>query len=219
MFRKPLDSYRYLITEIFCGPDSTRPRPRGLGCVLSPSHCLTARHVVRSNNSAFVGFWKHDGFFNAEALHESEELDLILLKAGARLQADDKDEPIYPVLSGSPPAFGEDVGYLAKIRFREDGDMQSHWCFSRAVVSGDAGNRLFLAGGIIQGGFSGTPVFGAEAQLYGVITSSWTFPQDPLPPNPNDLPNLMTYSLARMSPLREFAETIAAAVSPPTPPL
>lgn len=181
MFSAACAIYRPLSCRVGGGADIEQGRLFGSGCLVSPNHVLTARHVVnklpRDLNWPVV--LKFDGLFRCTVVWESTEHDLALVETGSLLESIQVPAPTeYPRWPNSVPDYGVSVGYIATPHLN---DSTSATYFAQAAISmllrGRPGLRYMLSDGIVQSGFSGCPVFSPNSELQGVIVESYPFPE------------------------------------------
>jgi hypothetical protein len=187
----------YWSLKCHVGPAQTA---RGLGCALTPRHVLTAKHVFgddpRPTVASSLGIW------SCRVLREWPDADLAVLEQRELLRPADMSEPKrYPEVSSKMPGLGQSLGYLAELHAPKACTYfaQGHVAFFQ---KGEADELLFgLAGGLIQRGFSGGPVFTPAGQLVGVIVQSFQFVAD--------LEHRAVVSLPLFSPLARIAGELA----------
>lgn len=149
----------------------------GAGCVLSEEYLLTARHIVkkRIRLGGYPVAMKHDGYFKCEIAFELAELDIIILKVISKGEVVESKNRIkqFPKIKKEPLSIGLAVGYIGDIKTHDEKnnlEPRLATCFSQAYISFiQEPNFLGLSGGIVQQGFSGSPVFSEDTKLLGMI--------------------------------------------------
>lgn len=185
------------------------PVVHGLGCLISPSHIVTARHVWREVGQKYGDpvVLKHDGLYRCDIEAEHADADVVLLKVSTRIDPGHSANPParYPKVHQTPPSWGMSVGFLARM----SAGREVRAAFSLASVSfldfsGEAGRPKFwgLSGGIIQKGAIGGPVFTVEGDLLGLIVDSYPFKPD------LDHPESPVIPVPVMSPLWPFRDQV-----------
>jgi S1-C subfamily serine protease len=179
-------------------------RVYGQGCMLTPNHAITALHVIKNQatQNQRPTIMKHDGLFKCEVLLQSDQFDIAVLLAKEKIKSCELDQPIgYPTIASSTPFLGATIGYIGRLHVNAKEGERTHTVFSQAVISylfndkKKDGMRCALSGGIIQGGFSGGPVFNQKSELVGLIVMSQQFPIE------MGHPEYALYTLPIMSPL------------------
>ena len=186
LFTEAYAVYRKLLCQIGGGSPTIEGRLFGSGCLISNHHILTARHVVNTlpDFTEWPVVLKYDGLFQCDILFESSEHDLMILEANRRIATSSQPAPTeFPEFVVGHPKFGSSVGHIARLKSTtEDGRTNSHTYFSPSTVSMYAPSRpdeatmYVLANGIVQPGFSGCPVFGADRTLHGILVQCYQFP-------------------------------------------
>ncbi len=188
----------------------------GMGCLLTDNHVLTAWHVWREIQQKYA--WpvvvKYDGLYRCELVFEQRDADLLVLKAvEKKVDVTSAPPSRYPRLSAGTPFLGKTVGYLASLRIQEPDYKGDHTYFSPSCLSmfmRDTPGRavhVALAGGLIQKGFSGGPVFEENGDVLGVLIQSLRFSLDP------NNPTLSVATMPIMSVLFPYRDEIAGSLS------
>jgi hypothetical protein len=190
----------------------------GKGCWLSENHILTALHVWQGISDVYE--WpvaiRHDGLYKCEIAFEQTDADLLVLKTVEKLKHADFPQPVqYPGISANQPFLGTTVGYLATLKIpnaADDTDDRTYFASASVSMFMEAGASkgvfFALAGGLIQQGFSGGPVFEASGDVIGVLVQSLRFPVDPT----NPLLSIATIPI--MSPVQPYRSEILRALTP-----
>lgn len=185
------------------------PAVHGLGCLISPEHLITARHVWREVVQKYDQpvILKRDGLFRCSVVAENADADLIFLKTIHCVERNDSGKPPaeFPPVHPVPPSWGMSVGFLARM----SAGREVRAAFSMASVSfmdfsGESTRPRFwgLSGGLFQKGALGGPVFTAEGNMVGLIVDSYQFRPDP------DHPESPVVLVPVMSPLWPFKEQL-----------
>jgi hypothetical protein len=216
MFTKACSQYWDLQCYVGVGSLSSQGSVDGIGCLLAPDIIITARHIF--NNTRQLNKWpvvaKFDGAFKCSIIYESKAHDIALLKTVEKVDNLEHRKPSkYPVVSTKRPSLGNTAGYLSRLyTYKQTGGTDSYSYFSQGCISfmhpGDADNISFygLTGGIIQRGFSGSPVITADGKLIGIIVQSLRLVTDS-----KDIHGSVTY-VPVMSPLDLISKEIEEAI-------
>ena len=180
MFQEACRLYHLCNCAVGGGPASDRRgRIFGRGCLVSPTHVITATHVVKP--LARQTFTRRDGLFGAEIVFADEQYDVALLRATERIETWD-NEPVsqFPPLCDRLPEIGMLVGYMGTLHKTNavTGKSRGYTYFAANYVSFRNDSSWILGGGFGESGFSGSPVFLPNGNLIGVMTGSMTFSAD-----------------------------------------
>jgi len=189
MFVTATRQYWSLLCNVGGGSSTDKGKLHGLGCLLSPNHAVTARHVWDDVKGRYQ--WpvilKYDGLFRCRIVHDAVDLDVMFLEADACLDgSSSRQAPTqYPQVYPDWPPYGLSVGFLTRMTLRNSGvEEQRYSAFSQASVSMHLKKKdtdppwFAISGGIFQKGSSGGPVYTADGQLLGVIIQSHQFVAD-----------------------------------------
>jgi len=179
-----------LFLPLFGGVGSiTAGQPPGplvaVACRISKSFVLTAQHVIAecANSGSLTSFIGRSGLLTCVPAWEDIESDIAILRV--RHEVPLPRQPTitqFPVLPTAPTGIGSSVGYLSILRrIDQSGDAFPTAYFGQASVSTietrERNNlRFMLSDGIMQSGFSGSPVFTSDGTIQGVIVQTVLFP-------------------------------------------
>jgi Trypsin-like peptidase domain len=215
MFAKATSMYWRLQCNVGGGSATVKGKLHGLGCLLSDTLIVTARHVWSEHAAKYswVVVLKHDGLFRCSIVQESEKDDLLFLRAEDCLDATaSKQAPAeYPQIYASIPVCGLSVGFLTWVIIAESGGAEEDYAaFSHCSVAMYSKKKkvddpplIVLSGGIFQKGSSGGPVYTPDGRLVGVIVQSWQFPTS----RNHRFPTIVTAPV--VMPLASYANIIA----------
>jgi len=148
---------------------------RGQVVLIHDRLAITALHVVRAGGTA-VGRW--DGLWNTKTVLTDEAQDLAVVVLEERLQTGTlgfEAPTVFPSISAIPAAWGDDVAVMGNFERMHSGETetQSHQMVTRGIISYLRANPLRWAvhGAFAEPGFSGGPVFRANGELVGIVTS------------------------------------------------
>ena len=170
MFQDATRIYWALKSHVGSGRES-----RGLGCLLSSRHVLTAHHVYAGVGEPTA--LAPGGVWRCRAIAEWPDLDLGVLQTVDLLKPSDVLVPtVFPAFDGNMPGLGQSLGFLAWLtsgRHRVTYFGQGHVAFfeprERKAL------RFALAGAAVQRGFSGGPVYTPAGQLVGILVECFQF--------------------------------------------
>jgi S1-C subfamily serine protease len=195
------------------GPSVAATRIYGFGCQVSARHVLTALHVV---NEADPRVLLDDGLWNCDVVGDWPARDLALLRVTsvAKPVGSSTVKPQrFPQLSERQPSIGETLGYLASLSLNdESGSSSGHTYFGQGHVAFFSQNRsrelvFAMAGGAIQKGFSGGPVFTPTGDLVGVLVEALEYVPD------LSHPFRSASAVAILAPIGPIAKAIADIIS------
>lgn len=204
MFKKACNFYWNLVCQIGGGSKVHKGKLHGSGCLLSSEIALSALHIINETSHLYdyPVILKNDGVYKAKVILEIQQNDVVLLQCVEKIKsADIGTISRYPDLNFPNPFIGTSVGYLAGLHLKDDSYKDSrHTFFSQAFVSAlmkneNDGISMMLSQGIVQKGFSGSPVFTNECELIGILTNTIQFTFKEGHPMP------IIYTLPVMSPL------------------
>ncbi len=212
MFKDACHQYWDLRCEIGGGSKDIAGKLFGKGCLLTPDVILTARHVFSSvaRNYDWPVVLKHDGLFKCDVIYDSKDSDICIYHAAIKLRdVVEMDTPrSFPTLYSQKPFLGLQVGYFGTLRSEDEkGEERAMTSFSAAFISFMVPDskpiRFGLNGGVIQRGFSGSPVFTAKGDLVGVIVQSMKYCTD------YDQPLGSVHTFSIISPIMNYHDEIA----------
>jgi hypothetical protein len=157
-----------------------------------------------------------DGLWNCEIAGDWPARDLALLRVTsvAKPLGSSTGKPQrFPQLSERQPSIGETLGYLASLSLNdESGSSSGHTYFGQGHVAFFSQNRghevvFALAGGAIQKGFSGGPVFAPTGELVGVLVEALEYVPD------LSHPFRAASAVAILAPVGPIAKAIANIIS------
>lgn len=178
MFQEACAVYRECLCSVGGGGPTNNPRIFGYSCLLSPQHVLTCRHIVANLMKRFewlVAF-KREGIFKCEVIFDDRQTDLAVLVTTEQItEGQGKPCANYPLLARQSLTQGMTVGYLTRL-WKQDhkGEQGVYNYFSSAHTSylfdTEHGTTVWvLSGGLIESGFSGSPVFLPDGSLIGKV--------------------------------------------------
>ncbi len=157
---------------------------RGMGCLLSATHILTAHHnhlklVEEYGHSSVL---KYDGIFRCELEEAYPNHDVCLLRATDLIEAHElwPAPPKYPEILAARPNLGSKVGFLSYLH-RTDPDgggphMYTHFAGAhlafRLVERPHPVYWWALSASLCDPGFSGSPSFLQNNGLVGLIVQA-----------------------------------------------
>jgi hypothetical protein len=183
MFAQACAFYEPLACILSYGANHQNSQVSGAGTLISDTHILTARHVVRNpsgNRTTFA--MKFDGTFATSLVWEDASLDLAIIQVGTCLEQIALPAPTgFPTLPTTPLQRGEALGYFARLRVPAIAATAYFGAgYYSMLIQGTPpkGPRMMLSDGMIQSGFSGAGVFTPDKLLQGVIVEAYQFPVD-----------------------------------------
>ncbi len=152
----------------------------GSGCLLASDLVLMARHLVidTQTQGGEPTIFKRDGVFQCRIEWDNANSDLVLLRTVNCTKQSSQPPPTqFPVIGSVLPNQGMLLGYMACLR-REGAHLINLPYFSSGHVSfikhsDHEAMRYVFSGGIIEGGFSGGPVFQPNGSIIGVLVSAF----------------------------------------------
>lgn len=157
----------------------------GLGCAISDRHVLTAQHVYSQHGYEWLIVIYAEGVWRCRIVKEWRNHDIALIEKEKLIKEAPLDHPnAFPELYTSMPSWGQSLGYLAWLTTRKpQGKDHSVTYFGQGHVAffeleGEEAPLFALAGGTVQKGFSGGPVFTSKGHLVGIIVRSFQFVAD-----------------------------------------
>jgi hypothetical protein len=181
MFQSACALYRECLCSFGAGGPKQKPRIFSYSCLVSPKHVLTCRHVVAGLSERFPWLvtFRRDGIFRCEEIFDDVQTDVAVLGIGQQLSASESAPcSSFPLLSQQPIGQGMTVGYLTRL-WKKDfaGEQGVYTYFSSAHTSyrydTEHGTSVWvLSGGLIESGFSGSPVFLPDGSLIGKIVGA-----------------------------------------------
>jgi hypothetical protein len=213
MFKNAARQYWQLKCQVGHGATLQGTKLFGLGCRLSPTHVLTAFHLVSAKGPRVL---LGDGLWNCDLEQKWVDRDLALLRitsVAKQLGPADEQQPVYPSVSSENPFLGASLGYLASLSLTsESGESSSHTYFGHGHVAFFTQNShkqlvFALAGGAIQKGFSGGPVFSSNGLLTGVLVEALQYVPD------LGHPSRAANAVALFSPVAPIAKELASLVN------
>lgn len=213
MFENAARLYWQAKCEVGHGPTVKETRIYGYGCQIAPGVVLTARHVIGSTGARVL---LDDGLWNADLAGEWPERDIALLRTSSLAKALGAGTGIstaYPRLSDSKPALGQVLGYVGSLVLNHAAFKATrHTYFGQGHVAFFTKNRdgelvFALAGGAIQKGFSGGPVFTPAGELTGVLVEALEYMPD------LNHPARATNVVALLMPIAPIAEAISRLIA------
>ena len=204
MFKKACSFYWHLICQIGGGSKSDNRKLHGSGCLLSSEIALSALHILEETSSLYnyPVIFKNDGLYKAKIILELPESDLVLLRCIEQIKSFNLGTAVnFPDLDFPNPTIGTSVGYIAGLHLKDENYIDSRYSFfSQAFISALMKNKkdgisMMLSQGIVQKGFSGSPVFTNDCKLIGILTNTLQFTFNEGHPMP------IIYTLPVMSPL------------------
>lgn len=162
------------------GGNQSAGKMHGMGCAISKKGVLTARHVYAQDCYEWPVVLHDEGLWRCKVVQEWPDLDLALLEKDELVHEAALEKPtLFPEFHPGVLQLGQSLAYLAWLSTRaENGTERSVTYFGQGHVAffdGEKEPSFALAGGVIQKGFSGGPVFSASGQLAGVLVRSFQF--------------------------------------------
>ena len=118
MFQRAYSIYKQCLCSFGGGDRETKPRIFGYSCLLSPTHVITAAHIVREMRSR--QFWTvvfaPQGAYRCEVIFSDEEVDIAILQLIEQIAScEGKPCTTFPLLSQNKLRMGMTVGYLTRL--------------------------------------------------------------------------------------------------------
>lgn len=161
----------------------------GTGFHVSPTIVITANHFFPAQGGSPT-ILNDSGVFQCSFHHQSPDRDIAILSVGGQIspQGDPQSHPMTLTCVASFPQQGMTVGYMSILRKHDQGRDRRYNVFFDGAFTHEIGNgpqhsQWVINNGLMEEGFSGSPVFLPTGEIVGVIvraTQVMTFVNDPV---------------------------------------